>query len=265
MRLAAGCGESAMGSFRKVFTGGAPVFWHMLDAIAKAAPNARVFSVYGSTEAEPIAEVALDQLTREDRLATERGKGLPAGVPVPQVRLHIIADKWGVPIGPIGSAEFQRVTMRTGEIGEIVVAGQHVLRGYLDGRGDEETKFRVDGEVWHRTGDSGYLDERGRLWLTGRCQAKVLNGPGWVYPLQVEAAAHAMFDLRRAAFVESGSRRILMVEPGGGFDAEFESAVLARLDWARLDKVVVVDQIPVDRRHNAKIDYVAIARLARRV
>lgn len=55
--------------------------------------------------------------------------------------------------------------MRTGEIGEIVVTGQHVLKGYLDGRGDDETKFRVEEEIWHRTGDSGYLDEQGRLWL----------------------------------------------------------------------------------------------------
>lgn len=265
MRLAAGCGESAMGSFRKVFTGGAPVFWHMLDAIAKAAPNARVFSVYGSTEAEPIAEVALDQLTREDRLATERGKGLPAGVPVPQVRLRIIADRWGMPIGPVDAAGLDRMTMPTGEVGEIVVAGRHVLQGYLDGRGDEETKFRANGEVWHRTGDSGSLDEHGRLWLTGRCQAKVRGERGWIYPLQVEAAAHAMCDLRRAAFIESRSRRVLMVEPGSGFGRQSESMILERLDWAGVEKVVVIDQIPVDRRHNAKIDYVALARLAERL
>lgn len=267
MRLATACDESgrSMSSFRRVFTGGAPVFWHALDTLAKAAPNARVYAIYGSTEAEPIAEIAFDQLTPEDRLATECGKGLPAGVPVPQVRLRIIADRWGVPIGPFVNADFERVTMRTGEIGEIVVTGPHVLKGYLDGRGDDETKFRVEGEVWHRTGDSGYLDEQGRLWLTGRCQSKIADERGSVYPLQVEGAAHAMFDLKRAAFVKSRSRRLLIIEPGCGFTEACSRALQAKLDWARLDGVVRLTRIPVDRRHNAKIDYPALARLIEQV
>jgi olefin beta-lactone synthetase len=265
-RLAATCNQSggSMPSFRKVFTGGAPVFWHVLDALAKAAPNARVFSVYGSTEAEPIAEIAHDQLTSEDRLATEHGKGLPAGIPVPQVRLRIIADRWGTPIGPFESTDLERLTLQTGEIGEIVVAGQHVLKGYLNGQGDEETKFRVDGESWHRTGDSGYLDGKGRLWLTGRCQGKIVDERGTIYPLQVEGAAHAMFDVRRAALIESRSRRMLVVEPGAAWSEDSERALLARLDWARLHRVVAVNRIPVDRRHNAKIDYPALVRLIER-
>lgn len=267
MRLATACGESgrSMSSFRRVFTGGAPVFWHVLNAIAKAAPNARVHAIYGSTEAEPIAEIALDQLTPDDRLATACGKGLPGGVPVSQVQLRIIADRWGVPIGPFVNADFERVTMRTGEIGEIVVTGKHVLKGYLDGRGDEETKFRVEGEVWHRTGDSGYLDEQGRLWLTGRCQGRIADERGIVYPLQVEGAAHAMFDLKRAAFAECRSRRLLIIEPGRGFTEECSRALQAKLNWARLDGVISLDQIPVDRRHNAKIDYPALARLIEKV
>lgn len=262
-RLTAACAESerTMPSFRKVFTGGAPVFWHTLEALAKAAPNARVFALYGSTEAEPIAEIALDQLTPEDRLATQRGMGLPGGIPVPQVQLRILADRWGHPIEPMDSQELQRRTMRTGEIGEIVVTGRHVLKGYLDRRGDEETKFRADGEVWHRTGDSGYLDERGRLWLTGRCQGKVVDEHGTIYPLQAEGAAHVLLDLRRAAFIQCRSRRTLVVEPVPGFNADTERQALAQLAWARLDRIVAVDRIPVDRRHNAKIDYPALARL----
>ncbi len=267
MRLAGACSESQRGmpSFGKVFTGGAPVFWHTLDALARAAPNARVHALYGSTEAEPIAEIALDQLAHEDRRATERGMGLPGGIPVPQVQLRIIADRWGTPIGPLRSADLEVMTLRKEEIGEIVVAGAHVLRGYLDGRGDETTKFRVDGEVWHRTGDSGYLDERGRLWLTGRCAGKVVDEWGCVYPLQVEGAAHAVCNLRRAAFVSSRSRRMLIVEPAGPFDEGAERALMTSLGWARLQRVVPLARIPVDRRHNAKIDYPALARLVERI
>jgi acyl-CoA synthetase (AMP-forming)/AMP-acid ligase II len=221
--------------------------------------------LYGSTEAEPIAEIALDQLTAEDRLATERGGGLPGGIPVPEVQLRIIADRWGVPIKPISATDLGQMTMKTGEIGEIVVTGQHVLKGYLNGQGDEETKFRVDGQVWHRTGDSGYLDEQGRLWLTGRCVGKVVDERGCIYPLQVEGAVHAIFDLHRAAFVACNSRRLLVIEPGSRFKQESRPEIVARLDWARVDEVVTVDQIPVDKRHNAKVDYPALVRLIQRL
>jgi acyl-CoA synthetase (AMP-forming)/AMP-acid ligase II len=266
-RLASVCNASgrSMPSLGRVFTGGAPVFWHVLDALAKAAPNARVYTLYGSTEAEPIAEIALDQLTAEDRLATERGGGLPGGIPVPEVQLRIIADRWGVPIKPISATDLGQMTMKTGEIGEIVVTGQHVLKGYLNGQGDEETKFRVDGQVWHRTGDSGYLDEQGRLWLTGRCVGKVVDERGCIYPLQVEGAVHAIFDLHRAAFVACNSRRLLVIEPGSRFKQESRPEIVARLDWARVDEVVTVDQIPVDKRHNAKVDYPALVRLIQRL
>jgi acyl-CoA synthetase (AMP-forming)/AMP-acid ligase II len=157
------------------------------------------------------------------------------------------------------------MTMKTGEIGEIVVTGQHVLKGYLNGQGDEETKFRVDGQVWHRTGDSGYLDEQGRLWLTGRCVGKVVDERGCIYPLQVEGAVHAIFDLHRAAFVACNSRRLLVIEPGSRFKQESRPEIVARLDWARVDQVVAVDQIPVDKRHNAKVDYPALVRLIQRL
>jgi len=55
------------------------------------------------------------------------------------------------------------------QTGEIVVSGANVLQGHLDAHGDHETRFRVGGKVWHRTGDCGYLD--GRLWLMGRAAA----------------------------------------------------------------------------------------------
>ena len=44
--------------------------------------------------------------------------------------------------------------------------------------GDEETKITVGEHVWHRTGDAGYLDAQGRLWLLGRCSAKANDNDG---------------------------------------------------------------------------------------
>jgi acyl-CoA synthetase (AMP-forming)/AMP-acid ligase II len=62
--------------------------------------------------------------------------------------------------------------------GEVVLTGDHVLKGYLHGKCDRETKFEVDGERWHRTGDAGYFDKEGRLWLVGRCNVRIEDDKG---------------------------------------------------------------------------------------
>jgi acyl-CoA synthetase (AMP-forming)/AMP-acid ligase II len=253
---------AALAAMRRVFTGGAPVFPRTLDALAAAAPAAEIVAVYGSTEAEPIADVERRQISEADRRAMRTGAGLVAGVPVAAVRLAIVADRWGMPLGPWTDEDLAREMLPASCVGEIVVAGDHVLAGYLDGAGDAETKIRVGRRVWHRTGDAGYLDATGRLWLLGRCAARVDDDHGRLYPFSVECAASDVEDLRRSAFVSHEGRRVLVVEPAGGTDPD---TVLDRLrtalPWARLADFVVVPRIPVDARHNAKVDYPALRKL----
>jgi acyl-CoA synthetase (AMP-forming)/AMP-acid ligase II len=238
------------------------VFPQALDAIASVAERAQVVAVYGSTEAEPIAEIERGDITAADRDAMGRGAGLLAGRPVPSIDLRIIADRWGQPLGPWESDDLHRETLPNGSVGEIVVSGGHVLQGYLDGLGDEETKIHVDGRVWHRTGDAGYLDADGRLWLLGRCGAKVRDAEGIVYPFAVEAAASGVPDVNRTAFVLHDGRRVLVVETTG--DPESTKARLReRLEWASVADLVTVARIPVDQRHNAKVDYPALHRMLR--
>jgi acyl-CoA synthetase (AMP-forming)/AMP-acid ligase II len=247
-------------TFRRIYTGGAPVFPKMLDAIARAAPEAAVVAVYGSTEAEPIAEVDRREISAADRNAMARGAGLLAGHPASSIHLRILADRWGTPIARLADADLDRETLPVGAAGEIVVAGEHVLAGYLDGYGDEETKIRVGDRVWHRTGDAGYLDAEGRLWLLGRCAAKATDGAGVLYPFAVECAASEVVGVRRTAFVMHRGRRVLVAEIDGE-PAAVRSELLGRLAWARIADVVVVPRIPVDRRHNAKVEYPALLRL----
>jgi acyl-CoA synthetase (AMP-forming)/AMP-acid ligase II len=136
------------------------------------------------------------------------------------------------------------------------VAGDHVLTGYLDGVGDAESKFRVAGRVWHRTGDAGWLDAQGRLWLLGRCGAVVRDRHGVLHPFAVETAARSIAGVRRAAMTAWGTQRIVIVEGDGPALAE---QVQAGLAWAKLDRVLCAP-IPLDRRHNAKVDYPALHR-----
>jgi len=255
-------GSRNLGTLRRIFTGGAPVFPAALDTITRSAPAATVVAVYGSTEAEPIAQIAHHAISNEDRLLMRGGAGLLAGVPARSLSLRILPDRWSIPLGPWTHADLEREALPAGSIGEIVVSGEHVLPGYLDGRGDEETKIRVGGSVWHRTGDAGYLDVDGRLWLLGRCSARVQDGHGTLYPFAVECAASDSEAVHRTAFVQHDDKRVLVVELSAGADAERAMTDLRqRLGWARLDRVLVVPRIPVDLRHNAKIDYPALRQM----
>jgi acyl-CoA synthetase (AMP-forming)/AMP-acid ligase II len=245
-------------TLRKLFTGGAPVFPRLLDQMQRMAPNAEVEAVYGSTEAEPIAHLARPEIAAEDRRAMVAGRGLLAGPPIAQIHLRILRDRWGQVIGPFTAEEFAADCLSADEPGEIVAAGDHVLRGYLHGRGDEETKFRVGDTVWHRTGDAGYRDERGRLWLLGRCGARIADARGVLYPFAVECAAYEDPRVRRAAVVAHRDRRILVVDGYTAAERPDAGALERALARAQLDRVIWCKQIPVDKRHNAKVDYPAL-------
>ncbi len=255
-RLADGCdaGAGSIAALQAIFTGGAPVFPQLLERLQRLAPQAQVVAVYGSTEAEPIAEIAYCDMDAADLAAQRGGKGLLAGPVVTGIDLAILADQWGKPRSAMTAAELASARLSAGAAGEITVAGDHVLGGYLGGAGDAETKFRVDGRTWHRTGDAGYLDERGRLWLLGRCGARISDARGTLYPFAVETAARTVTGIRRAALVGLNGQRILALESTAP-DAMAE--LRTALAWAQLDRFVIMP-IPLDRRHNAKVDYPAL-------
>ncbi len=248
----------SLDSLRKVFTGGAPVFPHTLDRCAQAAPLARIAALYGSTEAEPIALLWRDEMSDDDRTAIRRGAGLPAGKPVDDIKLAILQDRWGQPIADCTEDTMRAAALPAGARGEIVVSGRHVSAGYLQGQGDAETKFRAGQTAWHRTGDSGWIDEQNRLWLTGRCAARLGEVSEAQYPLMVEAAVDDHPDLVRAAFVSHRGKRLLVVEWKRGANRSKLQELANALAWARIDRVLSLSRIPVDRRHNAKIDYSAL-------
>jgi olefin beta-lactone synthetase len=252
--------DTPIPSLSRVYMGGAPVFPGLLRKAKQFCPEANITAVYGSTEAEPMAEIELSNISKEDFERMEQGKGLLTGRPVELISLRVIRDNWGVPIPPLDASAFEQLRISGGEPGEIVVSGGHVLSGYLNGEGDAETKFEVDGVRWHRTGDLGYLDAAGRLWLLGRCSGKIQDERGSLYPFAVECAAMQTAAVRRAALAAVDGRRVLAIEGESTLSAD---AILNSLSWAQLDQVVFLNRVPVDKRHNAKVDYVELARKLR--
>jgi acyl-CoA synthetase (AMP-forming)/AMP-acid ligase II len=247
----------ALPSLSSVYMGGAPVFPGLLRKAKQICAQAKITAVYGSTEAEPMAEIALSDISNDDFESMEQGKGLLTGRPVSSITLRVIREQWGTPISPLDARTFEQLLVATGKPGEIVVSGGHVLPRYLNGEGDSETKFEVDGARWHRTGDLGYMDAAGRLWLLGRCNGKIEDARGTLYPFAVECAAMQTSAIRRAALAAIDGRRVLAIETAEALSPE---AILRSLSWAQLDQVVFLDHVPVDKRHNAKVDYVALHR-----
>ncbi len=217
---------------RHVFTGGGPAFPDVIDRLRSGHPELEVTCVYGSTEAEPIAQLDARNITEEDRVAMSKGAGLLAGTPEASVRLRIIDD-------------------------EIQVAGAHVNRGYLDSSRDYDTKVRDGGEIWHRTGDAGRLDAGGRLWLLGRTGAAIRRRDEVLWPFAIETAARSWPGLHAAALVADGARAVLAVEG----QAANLSLWRDRAPALGVDEVRMVKAIPMDRRHRSKVDYPALRKL----
>jgi len=244
-----------------ISTGGGPVGPTLPQRLRAIAPAAIVRTVYGSTEAEPIASIDEQQVSFVDRVRTREGAGLLVGKPVSGCAVRIIENQPGHELGPLTNEAFSNLGLATGSAGEIVVSGEHVISGYADPVRDRDTKIRVQNTVWHRTGDAGYFDSSGRLWLVGRCWAMLSDYRGTVYPFQVEYAVNAVRGVRRAALIEKDGDRVLVLETCG---REFRTncAEAAKcVAQVEIDRIVTMHRIPVDRRHDAKVDYPALHRL----
>jgi acyl-CoA synthetase (AMP-forming)/AMP-acid ligase II len=200
----------------------------LLRAAEKAAPQAGIHAVYGSTEAEPIAHLELKEIAEADWTAMADGKGLLAGRPIPEVEVDIRDH-------------------------EVFVAGPHVNEGYLDPADDASTKSRSDGKLWHRTGDAARMDGDGRLWLLGRREAAA----GGLFPFAVETAALSWPGVRQAALL-AGEGRAKLALSGEALDL---AALQARA--SRLGDVDVVElkAVPMDKRHNSKADYARLRKI----
>lgn len=242
---------------RRLLTGGAPVSDSQLRAWRRALPQTEILVAYGSTEAEPVAH-----LTAEERLAMGASPGYCAGRPIDRIRARLIRIHDGpVELGEEGWAAWD---VPAGEIGELVVSGEHVCRDYYrNPRAVRENKIREpDGAVWHRMGDTGSFESAGRFWIAGRVHSTIWRHGQAVHPQLVEQAANGEdLRIRRVAAVglpdpSLGERVTVVVETGAG--EELREDVKARLAAAGqpVDEIVLTaDPLPVDPRHNSKIDY----------
>ena len=236
---------------RSLVIGGSTVNQALLRGCLRSFPQAWARVVYGSTEAEPIAEVEMSELLQD----WHQQPGYLLGNPAAVAEVCIVDPQQALS----DAVSVERARLPAGQVGEILVAGPHVLKAYVNNpQACAECKIpRADGLVWHRTGDCGAFDERGRLWLHGRLKDRVLINGRTQDSFILEKALDALPGIIRSAVLNALDGQPLVVLQGEPQQAEQLPAVLEQFDITRA-WLARIAQMPVDGRHNSKIDRPAL-------
>ncbi len=193
-----------LGSVRYVMSGGQFLDQRLVSRLCGRFPNTRVVNMYGASENSP----RISYHWVEDKGSEDPARFYPVGIPVQGTRMEIRSD------------EDRPVPAR--EVGEVVVSGTSLMRGYWRDPQSTAAKLR-DG--WLHTGDLGYLDDMGRLVLTGRASNVINVGNEKVSPedvervlLEVRGVAEAgVYGTPDAVTGESVQAKVV-VEPGATVD-----------------------------------------------
>ena len=245
----------------RVLVGGGPVSAALARKVLQSFPNARdeAWGVYGSTEAEPIAHVAMTHMIENENTR----EGFLVGHPVEEAEVRLLGPTKGVIETDTMEALEALAITTPGEVGEIVVAGAHVVPRYLDDlRADALNKlYPAESEVWHRTGDTGQWDENGELWLTGRVADLVWHRGEMLEPFTLEQQLDGWPEIERCALVSLDAtdeeRLFLAVVPKDWERWEaLEDRLAVWLTEQALDAILPlrIPSMPVDRRHQTKLD-----------
>ena len=252
----------ALPTLTRVMSAGAPVPAKTLALFSRMLePLVPIYTPYGATEALPVALTSSREILDETAAGTLRGRGICVGRPVKGIEAAVIR----IEEGPIKTWS-DDLRLPLGTVGEIAVKGPVVTGEYFR-RLEDMAKAKIgDGKgFWHRMGDLGYFDERGRLWFCGRKAHRVKTEKGEHYTICVEGVFNAHPKVKRTALVGVGLNPVLCVELEGGVapSDELKAEILnlpGRPDFTRdIKDVLFHPAFPVDTRHNAKINREALA------
>jgi acyl-CoA synthetase (AMP-forming)/AMP-acid ligase II len=260
-------------SLKRVISAGAPVQARTIELFAPLlAPGADIHTPYGATEAVPIASIRGTEILAETRSLTDQGYGICVGRPINDIPIRIIA----VSDDPIRRWK-DELLVPQGEIGEIVVQGALVSRGYFENPlADSLSKIPDSGGFWHRMGDLGWLDRKGRIWFCGRKSHRVIAIRGTLYTIPCESIFNTHPLVYRSALVGIGPANrqvpVICIELKKTKKRIARKTIKAELlglgsqhEITRQIKIVLFhDAFPVDIRHNAKIFREQLARWAAR-
>jgi acyl-CoA synthetase (AMP-forming)/AMP-acid ligase II len=261
--------RATLAGIRLLMSAGAPVPVSLLRSLRAVLPAADPHTPYGMTEVLPVTDVSLAAVEAAVETAGE-GDGVCVGAPLPGVTLRIS------PLSPDGRAD-GGLTDRPGVPGEVCVQAAHLKDRYDALWALERATSPNPG--WHRTGDVGHLDADGRLWIEGRLQHVITTAAGVVTPVGIEQRVEVLPGVSAAAAAgvgPAGAQVVVVVTvPSGGrsgrrrhrlglADSQTADAVRA-VAGVDLAAVLTAARLPVDIRHQSKVDRSEVARRAARL
>ena len=229
-----------MSSLRVITYGAAPMPVEVIKRAIVEFPNAQFINAFGQTETaatitmlppgDHVLDGGPDEVERKLKRLTSIGK------PLEDVEVRIVDED--------GEDVVER------EVGEIVARGQRLMTGYW--HQDSATADTIRGG-WLYTGDLGYRDEDGYIFLAGRARDFIKRGGEMISPEEVEQVLHSHPDIEEAAIigvpdVDWGERVRAVVVAKSGHDV-VESDVIEHCrrrlaSFKKPESVVVVEELP---------------------
>ncbi|BAH52083.1 acyl-CoA synthetase [Rhodococcus opacus] len=221
-------GGTDLRSLQKGYYGASPLPVEVLRDMKRALPGIRLWNFYGQSEMASLATA----LGPED----QESRGGSAGKPALNVETRIVDDR--------------NEPLPAGEVGEIVHRSPHATVGYL---GQPEKTAEAFAGGWFHSGDLGYLDDDGYLWVVDRKKDMIKSGGENVATREVEETLYELDGVGEAAVFAVPHPRWIeavaaVVVPVAGVELDEKDVVehcRGRLAGYKLPKyVVVADSLP---------------------
>ncbi|MCB1646286.1 MAG: long-chain-fatty-acid--CoA ligase [Pseudomonadales bacterium] len=169
-------------SLRVVTYGASPMPEAVICKAMEVIPGAGFYQAYGQTEASPC--ITILPPSRHVFDGEFAGKIKSAGQALPGIELAIL-DENNLPVAP-------------GTVGEVCMKGPNMMKGYRN-MAEQTANTIVDG--WLHTGDGGYLDEDGFLFIVDRVKDMIISGGENVYSAEVENVVHQHAAVNQCAVI----------------------------------------------------------------
>jgi len=223
-------------TIRTILFGGAPPAPELAARVKAAFPNASASNGYGLTETSALSTVHV----AEDYIARPESVGLAA------------------PICAIKIITSDGAECAAGEVGEICVKGPQVIKGYWN---NPEATASTIVDNWLHTGDLGYVDEDGFLYVVDRIKDMLLRGGENIYCIEVESALFNHPDVIDAAVVGiphpilgEEVAALVQLRPGADFKSdELKDHVTGQIAAFKVPVRIEQHHEPLPRNANGKI------------
>ncbi|XP_010259828.1 PREDICTED: 4-coumarate--CoA ligase 2-like [Nelumbo nucifera] len=176
-----------LSSVRTVMSGAAPMGKELEDALRAKLPNATLGQGYGMTEAGPVLSMSL--AFAKEPFEVKSGS---SGTPVRNAQMKIVDPETGE-------------SLPRNKRGEICIRGAQIMKGYLND--PEATKRTIGTDGWLHTGDIGYIDDNGEVFIVDRLKELIKYNGFQVAPAELEALLLTHSNISDAAVVPMKDER----------------------------------------------------------